>query len=42
MTLPGTTAAGQCGPGSNGHDGVLYISQIFMGGDCLVSYQDTH
>ena len=26
-TLPGATIPGQCGPGSNGNEGVLCISQ---------------
>ena len=42
MTLTGTTIAGQCGPGSNGNEGVLHIPQSSKTGaspsDSLMPY----
>ena len=43
-TLSGVTTPGQSEPGSNGNEGVLYISQSSkirdMWSDCLVSYRE--
>ena len=46
MALSGATPPGQCGPGSDGNEGVLRFPQSSSAAetspsDCLVSYQDT-